>query len=45
VGQRAADVFRGKYVSCNWDVDELVVLAKKHGADEEWLLMRPVFAA
>jgi hypothetical protein len=44
-GQKAADAFRGKYVSCNWDVDEMVVLAAEHGAEKEWLLMRPMHSA
>jgi hypothetical protein len=38
-------VFQGKYISCNWDVDELVALAEKRAAEKEWLLMRPVHAA
>jgi hypothetical protein len=43
--QSAADPYRGKYLSCRWDVDEMVALAAEKGENPEWLMMRPVNSA
>jgi hypothetical protein len=43
--QRAADSFRGKYVSSNWDVEQAEALAKQHAGVKDWLLTRPVHEA